>query len=178
MPVVWPDILIGAILLIALLKGYKRGFVMELSGAIALALSLITPWFYGGVFDKPFQQWLHLGPGSAHVVGMFAVGIATYIAVMLLARALNVVAKLPVLGLGNALAGGAIGLFKGLVGVWILLYVVLFFPLSPDIRADLHRSALVQSITQPNKRIDDAVIGSLPWFARPVVQPVFSRHRV
>lgn len=178
MPFVWPDILIGAILLIALLKGYKRGFIMELAGAIALVLSLITPWFYGGVFDKPLQQWVHLGPGSAHVVGMFAVGLGTYIAVMLLARALNAVAKLPVLGLGNALAGGAIGLLKGLVAMWLVLYVALLFPLSRDIRADLHRSALAQALTQPDERIDDAIIGTLPSFARPLVRPVFAQHRV
>ncbi len=178
MPLTWPDILIAAILLIALLKGYKRGFVMELSGAIALVLSLITPWFYGGVFDKIFEQWLHLGPGSAHVIGMFAVGIGTYVAVMLLARALNVVAKLPVLGFGNALAGGAIGLLKGLIGVWLILYIALFFPLSRDIRADLHRSALVQTLTEPDRQVDDAIIATLPWFARPLVRPVFARHQV
>lgn len=178
MHVVWPDILIGAILLIALLKGYKRGFVMELSGAIALALSLITPWLYGGAFDKPLENWTHLGAGSAHVIAMFLVGIATYAGVMLLARALNVVMKLPVLGLGNALAGGAVGLLKGVIAMWLVLYVALFFPLSADIRADLHRSALVQLITQPNQRIDDAITGTLPWFARPLAQPLFARHRV
>lgn len=178
MHIVWPDILIGAILLIALLKGYKRGFVMELSGAIALALSLITPWFYGGTFDKNLERWTHLGPGSAHVVAMFLVGIATYLGVMLLARALNAVMKLPVLGLGNALAGGAIGLLKGAVGLWLVLYVALFFPLSRDLRADLHRSALVQALTQPNQRIDDAISGTLPWFAKPLTQPLFARHRV
>lgn len=178
MHIVWPDIIIGAILLIALLKGLKRGFVMELAGAIALICSLITPWFYGGILDKPLAQWLHLGPGSAHVVGMFAVGIGTYIAIMLIARALNVVTKLPVLGLGNALAGGAIGIAKAAVGIWIVLYVALFFPLSSDIRADLHRSVLVQLLTQPDRRIDDAIIGSLPVFVRPLVQPEFERHRV
>ena len=178
MHIAWPDILIGAILLIALLKGYKRGFVMELSGAIALALSLITPWFYGGVFDKPLEQWVHLGPGSAHVVGMFLVGIATYAGVMLLARVLTLVAKLPVLGLGNALAGGAIGLLKGVVGMWLVLYIALFFPLSRDIRADFHRSLLVQTLTQPDRRIDDAISGTLPWFARPLLQPLFARHQV
>lgn len=178
MHVVWPDILIGAILIIALLKGYKRGFVLELSGAIALALSLITPWFYGGVFDKPLERWMHLGPGSAHVVGMFAVGIVTYAGVMLLARALNLVMKLPVLGLGNALAGGAIGLLKGLIGMWLVLYLALFFPLSTDIRTDFHKSVLVHALTQPDQRIDDAISGTLPWFARPLLQPLFARHRV
>lgn len=178
MHVVWPDILIGAILLIALLKGYKRGFVLELSGAVALVLSLITPWFYGGAFDKPLENWMHLGPGSAHVVAMFLVGIATYIGVMLLARALNLVMKLPVLGLGNAIAGGAVGLLKGIVGVWLVLYVALFFPLSRDIRTDFHKSVLVQALTQPNERIDDAITGTLPWFARPLTEPLFARHRV
>ena len=178
MHVVWPDILIGAILIVALLKGYKRGFVMELAGAIALILSFITPWFYGGVFDKPLQQWVHLGAGSAHVVGMFAVGVLTYVAIMLLARAVNIVAKLPVLGLGNALAGGAIGVLKAAAAIWVVLYVALFFPLTRDVRADLHRSVLVQVITQPNARVDDAIVATLPAFARPVLQPVFARHRV
>lgn len=178
MGIAWPDILIGAILLVALLKGYKRGFVMELAGAIAIVLAFVTPWFYGGVFDEPLRTWAHLGAGAAHVVGMFAVGVLTYIAVMLIARAVNAVAKLPVLGFGNALAGGIVGLCKGLVGVWIVLYVVLFFPLTPDIRADLHRSVLVRAIAQPDRRIDDAIIGTLPAFARPLVAPAFAGHRV
>lgn len=175
---VWPDILIGAILMIATLKGYKRGFVMELSGAIALACSLITPWFYNGAFDGTLANALHLGAGSAHVVAMFLVGIATYLTILILARVLNAVAKLPVLGVGNALAGGAIGLLKGLIGVWAILYIALFFPLSRDIRADLHRSTLAAYITRPNRVVDEKIIASLPWFARPFVHPIFARHRV
>lgn len=175
---VWPDILIGAILLLTTLKGYKRGFIMELSGAVALALSLITPWLYNGAFDTPLQNALHMGAGAAHVVAMFLVGIATYLAVLLVARTLNAIAKLPVLGLGNALAGGAVGLFKGLIGIWVILYIALFFPLTRDIRADLHRSALVGYITGPNAGIDRKVSETLPSFARPFVQPMFDRHRV
>jgi membrane protein required for colicin V production len=174
----WPDILIAAILLIAALKGYKRGFVMELSGAIALVLSLITPWFYNGAFDSTLENALHLGPGAAHVVAMFLVGLATYAGVLLIARVLNMITKLPVLGFGNALGGAAIGLLKGAIGIWIILYIALFFPLSRDIRADLHRSALVGYITQPNAMVDRQVNATLPWFARPFVHPIFARHRV
>ncbi|MGH8164869.1 MAG: CvpA family protein [Rhodanobacteraceae bacterium] len=174
----WPDILIAAILVIALLKGYKRGFVSELSGAIALVLALITPWYYNGAFDRPIENTLHLGPGSAHVVGMFLTGIATYAVVLLIAWALNAVAKLPVLGFGNAIFGAAIGLIKGAILVWLILYVVLFFPLSRDIRSDLHHSTLATYITQPNARVDGAINGVLPWFARPFVHPYFARHRI
>lgn len=175
---VWPDILVAAILIIATLKGYKRGFVMELSGAVALVLSLIAPWFYNGAWDAALEKNVHVPAGAAHVVAMVLVGIATYVAVLLIARMLNAVAKLPVLGTGNALAGAAIGAIKGAIGVWIVLYIALFFPLSRDIRADLHRSTLVAWIAEPNVRVDDAIISTLPGFARPLVTPLFARHRV
>ena len=37
MNVAWPDLVIGAILLLGALRGYSRGFVLELTGALALA---------------------------------------------------------------------------------------------------------------------------------------------
>jgi uncharacterized membrane protein required for colicin V production len=178
MSVTWPDIIIAAILAIATIKGFKRGFVSELSGAIALVLALITPWYYNGAFDPFLEKTVHLSPGSAHVVGMFATGFATYAAVLLIAWALNAVAKLPVLGFGNALFGAAVGFIKGAVLVWLILYVVLFFPLSRDLRTDLHHSTLVGYATQPNAHIDGAINGALPWFARPFAHPFFARHRV
>lgn len=176
--IAWPDILIGAILAIAALKGYKRGFIMELAGAIALAASLIAPWFYNGGFDEPLQRAAHLNAGAAHVLAMVLVGIVAYIAVMLIARVLSAVAKLPVLGLGNALAGAGIGLLKAAVGIWLVLYIALFFPLSPQLRADLHHSRLAAVLTQYNPAIDGALTATLPGFARVLAAPLFERHRV
>lgn len=151
---------------------------MELAGALALLASLVAPWFYNGVFDAPIQGLLHSPPGVAHIVALVLVGIGAYAAVMLVARAVNTIMRLPVLGFGNAIGGAAIGLLKALVGVWIVLYVVLLFPLSPSIRADMRRSLLVRTIVASDARIDDAVIGTLPLFVRPLVAPLFARHRV
>ncbi|MFN2448519.1 MAG: CvpA family protein, partial [Candidatus Baltobacteraceae bacterium] len=172
----WPDILMAAILAILTLKGFKRGFILELSGAVALFLSLVTPWFYNGSLDRPLENIIHTGPGASHVIALFCVGAGTYLAVMLLARVLNAVAKLPVLGLGNALAGGAVGLLKACVFLWLLLYVALFFPLSPEIRGDFHRSVLVQFFTRPDAGIDAKISATLPWLARPLLRPLFDRH--
>lgn len=176
--IAWPDILIGAILLIAALKGYKRGFIMELAGAIALAAALIAPWFYNGAFDETLRRTVHLNAGTAHVLAMVLVGIAAYLAVMLIARVLGAVAKLPVLGFGNALAGAGIGLLKAAVGLWLVLYIALFFPLSPQFRTDLHDSKLVGAIAEFNQRVDGALISTLPAFARGLAAPLFERHRV
>lgn len=175
---VWPDLLIGVVILIAALKGYKRGFVSELAGAIALFASIVTPFYYNGFADGMLEQYVHMGPGSAHVIGMFLMGLATYAVIMVIAWFLNRFAKLPILGLGNALAGGAVGVVKSVVFVAFALWVALFFPLSPDIRADFHRSRLVAVLTLPDERVDGAINSVLPWFARPFVKPWFDRHRV
>ncbi|MDP9017738.1 MAG: CvpA family protein, partial [Candidatus Eremiobacteraeota bacterium] len=130
MSLAWPDVIVGAIVLIAALKGYKRGFISELAGAIALFASLITPFWYNGFADAALEGYVHLGPGSAHVVGMFLTGLATYAVIMMIAWILNRFAKLPFLGLGNALAGGAVGLLKATVFLAFALWIALFFPLS------------------------------------------------
>lgn len=174
----WADILIVAVLVIAALKGFKRGFVQELSGFLALAASLVTPWFYHGSLDGFFVKAFHLGTGAAHIVAMFLVGLLTYIAIIWIARILGAIAKLPVLGLGNAAFGAVVGMAKGLLAIWLALYIALFFPLSPDVRTDLHRSALVAYITQPNDRIDGDIIRTFPWFARPFLHHFFAQHRV
>jgi hypothetical protein len=59
-----------------------------------------------------------------------------------------------------------------------VLCVVLFFPLSNDLRGDLRKSALVALVTTENAQIDGAVKNTMPWFARPVAEPLFAHHHV
>lgn len=176
--VAWPDIVIVIIAAIATLKGYARGFVSELGGAVAVAGALITPWFYNGSFDSQIEQTLRLGPGSAHVVGMFAIGLITYVGILIVARVLGRIAKLPLLGLGNAIGGAAIGFAKGAILLWLVLFVALFFPLSPDIRDGLHQSRLAPYFVTYDAQVDDAMLSTIPWFARPFVLPYFKRHHL
>lgn len=176
--IAWPDVVIVVILAIATLKGWSRGFVSELGGALAVTAGLVAPWFYGGWFDAQIEAITKVGPGSAHVIGMFLTGLLAYIVVVAIARVLNRIARLPVLGLGNALGGAAIGFCKGAVLLWLVLFIALFFPLSRDIRDDLHRSQLAPYLTTYDKQVDDAVLATIPWFARPFVMPYFRRHHV
>jgi len=46
------------------------------------------------------------------------------------------------------------------------------------LRTDLRHSALVSLVTQPDRSVDDAVRGLMPWFVRPIVNPFFDRHHV
>jgi uncharacterized membrane protein required for colicin V production len=174
----WPDIVIAVVLAIATFKGYSRGFVSELGGAVAVTAALVTPWFYNGSLDPQIARLFNLGPGSAHVVGMFATGLVTYIVILIAARLLGTVAKLPLLGLGNALGGAIVGFAKGAILLWLVLFIALFFPLSPDIRDGLHQSRLAPYLVTYDAQLDDAILSTIPWFARPFVLPYFRRHHL
>lgn len=176
MTLAWPDLIIGGITIFFALKGYKKGFVSELAGAVALFIAIVAAFRYNGSLDETVTRFTGLTSGSAHAVGLLAFAIVVYAIVMLIAWLLGRIAKLPMLGLMNGLAGALIGGCKALFGAGIVLYVILFFPLPNDVRGDLHRSTLVALVTQPDAGIDDAVRGLMPWFVRPFVGPFFARH--
>ena len=176
--VIWPDVVIALVLVIGAYKGFRRGFVSELAGAVAVAAALIAPWYYNGAFDGWLQSALHVGAGSAHVVGMFATGFLTYAIVIAASWVLNRFARLPFVSIGNALAGCAVGAAKAAVFVWLMLFVALYFPLSTDIRDDLHRSAFARYFMGPDPAIDRAILGTVPWFARPLLTPFVRRHHL
>ena len=72
-------------------------------------------------------------------------------------------------------------LFAGWSGSLVLilgLFVALFFPLSPDIRDGLHESQLAPYLTTYDGQVEEALLSTIPWFARPFVLPYFRRHRL
>ncbi len=174
----WPDLIVLVLIVLFATKGWRRGFVEELAGFVALAIAVVAAFRYDGVLDGFVAHVTHLGPGSSHVIGMVLYAAIVYAALMMLAAALNRVAKLPVVGIVNAAGGAAIGVFKTLLALWAIVYVALFFPLTRDLRGDLRHSASIALLESPNARVDAVVEGTLPWIVRPFVFPIFDRHRV
>lgn len=178
MSLAWPDIVIGAVLILGALKGFKRGFIGELTGFVALALGITAAFIYPGNWDGLARDWFHLGPGSAHVVAMIVYGSLVYWLVFGVGFVLGRVAKLPVIGIGNGILGAGVGLVKALLLVWVIVYVGLFFPLTKDLRADLHQSHFIALFQAPDERLDGVMRSSLPWFVQPFAGSMFDRHKV
>jgi uncharacterized membrane protein required for colicin V production len=175
--VTWPDIVIAAIAVLGAYKGYRSGFIEELTGIIALVAAIVAGFTYSGFWDGGVESISHLGPGSAHVVGMLAFAAVIYAIVTLAGLILNRIASLPIIGIANAILGAFVVFVKAMVFVWAILYIALFFPLPADLRGDLHRSTFVGMLTQPNGPLDERFHDSLPWFAKLFSTPFFSRHR-
>jgi uncharacterized membrane protein required for colicin V production len=178
MTLTWPDIVIGGLALFFTLKGWKRGFVSELAGAVALFAAIAAAFRYPGSLDDIAERYAHASSGAAHIIGMVVFALAVYLAVTALAWIFGRFAKLPVISLGNSAAGALVGLAKALAGAWAVLYVALFFPLPHDLRSDLHRSTIVSLVTEPNNHIDAIMRGALPSFVKPFTDPIFTNHRV
>ncbi len=178
MSLAWPDLIIGGITVFFAVRGFQKGFVSELAGAVAVFVAIVAGFRYTGGFDGLVTSVTGLTQGSAHAVGLLLFAIIAYAVVMLIAYLLGRIAKLPMLGIANGILGALIGACKALFGAFAVLYVVLFFPLPGDLRRDLQRSTLVALVTQPDKGVDDAVRELMPWFIRPLVGPFFDRHRV
>jgi uncharacterized membrane protein required for colicin V production len=174
----WPDLVIGALALVSALKGFKRGFVAEIGGFVALAAAIFAALHYPGTLDSTMRAVFHIDPGSAHIAGMISFAVLVYVVLLVIASVLSRIAKLPVIGLGNALGGAAVGIVKALIGVWAVIYVALFFPLPDGLRSDLHKSTLVAIVTSQNHQIDTLVQNTMPWFLRPITLPLFANHRV
>lgn len=171
----WPDAAIVAVLTIAAFKGFVRGFVAELGGLAALAAALIAPWYYNGAADAAIAHYAKLGTGQAHVAGMLLTAVFAYAVVAIAAGFLRRIARFPILGTGNALAGAIAGLAKGALLIWLVLFIALLFPLTPTIRDALHASHLAGYFTSFDDPAVRAIESAVPPFLRPLVDPFVSR---
>jgi uncharacterized membrane protein required for colicin V production len=145
----WPDAVIGLIVAFGTVLGYRRGFVKEVIGFVALAAGLGSMAFYPGMWDGFFATAAHAPHVVAHVIGLLAFGALAYLVVLALGIPLAAVAKLPLVGIANRLCGALVGFVKSAAFAWALLYAATFFPLSPAVRDDLRRSPLAQALLMP-----------------------------
>ncbi len=174
----WPDLIILAIAIIFAVQGWRRGFVMEIGGFLALVAAIGAAILYPGIFDGFTRDVFNISVGSAHIVGMIAFALLVYVVLMVFSAVLSRFAKLPIFNVIDAVGGALVGVLKAIVGVWVVLYFVLFMPLATDVRGDLHRSGFVALISQADAPMDDIVRASMPWFMRPLTKPIFDRHKL
>ena len=175
----WPDLVISAIALLFALKGWKRGFVAEIGGFIALAAAIWAALDYPGTFDSTIATTSTSAKARAHVIGMVVFALIVYVALMVISAVLSRIARLPVIGIGNGAGGAVVGVVKALLGMWAvdLRRAVLPAHPRPARRPARLAAGRVRHPRQPPDRrasceSDDAVVRAA---AGP---PLFARHHV
>jgi len=176
--IAWPDVVAALVVLFGALKGFKRGLVAELTGALALGFSIVAAFRYPGMWDAWLATHAGAARGASHVVGMIAYALVAYVVVQAFGSVLGTIAKLPLVGFVNNALGAAAGIAKSIVLLWAIVYAALFFPLPQAVRDDLHRSSAVAALQTPNARFDATLRGSLPAPLAPFASALFGAHRV
>lgn len=174
----WPDVVIIAVLAIAAIKGFARGLLAELGGIVAVLLALAAAFYYNGFADTLIGKTFKMDAGSAHITGVVVSGVVVYGVIILLLWFISRYTNLPALGAGNAIGGGIIGIVKGAILLCVALFIATLFPLTTQLRSDLHKSHLVAMLEQQNQKVDSVIYNKLPDMAKPFVKPLFDRQQV
>lgn len=122
----WALIIIGIILFINIINGFKTGFVKELINCISLLVLSLFVVLLGSVLksytDKEFIQMITM------IIMVLVLAIA-HIVLKKVLEGIDAIASLPVVSTVNKLAGAVFGVGETVLVVWFILCLIGLFDL-------------------------------------------------
>lgn len=174
----WVDALVALTLAVAFWGGYRAGVVRELIGLAAIVLAWVLAGAFAGPFSDSLGQQLGVSVAVAHLIGFWLLFLVVFAAVRALGWFLERVASLPIIKIVSGVGGGVVAAAKAVLLLWLLLFVALFFPISPDVRSAMRNSPssrLIDSLDAPAYAMLE---GALPKSVRIVAASILKHHRL
>ena len=106
------DVIVGLLLAYSLFRGLTKGFVIEISGLIAMFLGIMRAFKFSSYIGKYLSSYVDWNPKIIQVVSFILLFIGIIYAISLLAKMLTKVLKIVALGGLNRLIGGLFGVIK------------------------------------------------------------------
>lgn len=116
------DIIVGGLLLLALLKGLKKGLVIELASLAALILGVLGAIKFSDITEQYLSQ--HINSTHIGLIAFFVTFILIVIGVHLIAKMLDKLVSAVALGLINRILGAAFSVLKYAFIISVLLSVL------------------------------------------------------
>jgi membrane protein required for colicin V production len=122
------------ILLIATLffiRGIFRGFVFELVTVVGLILGYIISITYLSLLAGYFLSFFPTAPQSiVNLISFFLLFVGTNLLLRMVANIITKTLKIAMLGWLNRLLGGVLGMFKSIIIMSILVFIIDLIPFS------------------------------------------------
>lgn len=118
------DIIIFLFLLYGAIRGFFKGFVIEVATLLGLVLGVYLAMKYSVYTENILRDFLNLSEGYLHPVGWGITFLLVAIVIYLLGKMLTGLVAVVSLGLVNKLAGMMLGIAKYFVIVCILLMII------------------------------------------------------
>ncbi len=123
----WLDIVIFCILVLLVINGIRKGFILSLATLIALVLGIWAAIHFSGYISNFLNKLFHPSGNWLSILSYVITFILVVICVIIIAKLLEKVVKTVGLGIPNRILGGLFGLAKGIFGVTVLLFIIVHF---------------------------------------------------
>ena len=129
-----------------LIRGLVKGFIIEISGVLALFLGVFGALQFATGVTYLIKDWIALDSRLIQGISFLLLFIAITYGISLLAKMLTKTLQIVALGLFNRLAGGLFGLIKWTL---ILTAIVLLFNQVDRVLSIVPEAFLAESISHP-----------------------------
>lgn len=174
----WVDALVLLTLAVAFWGGYRAGVVRELIGLAAIVIAWVLAGAFAGPFAESLGQQLGASVAVAHLIGFWLLFLVVFAGVRALGWLLERVASLPIIKIVSGMGGGIVAAAKAVLLLWFLLFVALFFPISPDVRTAMRSSPSARAIDSLDTPAYAMLEGALPRSVRIVTASILKHHRL
>ena len=121
------DYIVLALLLLFVIQGIRKGFIISLATLAALILGIWAAVHFSNFMDKILTDKFHPSGTWLPVLSFTIIFLCVVILVLLIAKGVEKLVSLVGMGILNRIAGGAFGLLKGIIFLSVLIFIVCSF---------------------------------------------------
>ena len=140
------DVVVLIVVTYGLISGFKKGFIVEVSGMIALGVGIIGAFKFSGILGNYLVNYIDWEPKIIQIVSFILLFIGIVYIISLFAKMLTKALKVILLGGINRLLGALFGVLKWML---ILCALTLVFKEVNQILTLMEDSVLETSFSYP-----------------------------
>jgi membrane protein required for colicin V production len=106
------------------IRGFSKGFIIELASLIGLVLGILAAWYFSGYVRDLLKDYFSLTDQVLKIISYIVIFLAVMLIVYLIGKIIEKFVDIIAMGWLNKLLGAVFGLVKGIVLVSIILFII------------------------------------------------------
>lgn len=157
----WFDILVAILLLIAIIKGYRKGLIMQIVGLAIILLAAIFGGRLATIILPELNRLINLTPEAARVISYIIAFVCIAFVISLIGRLIERFVNVVFLSFANRLAGAIIAAGTTMVVLSILLNLILILDKNDSVfKPEIKKESLFY------ERVEAVVPAIVPYLNR------------
>lgn len=151
------DIVIGVFLVIGFVRGFQKGFVIELTSLLSVLLGIIGAFKVSGYVETYLYNWVSWDPKFVQLASFILSFLVIVIIVSIIGKLLTRLIQVIALGMLNRFIGAIFGFLKVAL---VLIFLILIFNVINKKELIMEHQKINESVIYST--IDDAVENYFP----------------